>query len=112
MARIRKTEPEVTVSAAAAAPARRKAVTAPRKPRLTATKAPAEIKAAGAIKAMSAAVEFAVEPVVVPAPANDAPANEEIAALAYSYWVARGYQDGSPEQDWLRAEQELLQRAL
>jgi Protein of unknown function (DUF2934) len=35
------------------------------------------------------------------------PAFEEIAQLAYCYWEARGYQDGSPEQDWLRAEHEL-----
>ena len=32
---------------------------------------------------------------------------EQIAHLAYSYWEARGRQGGSPEQDWLRAEQEL-----
>ncbi len=30
-----------------------------------------------------------------------------IAELAYSYWEARGYQGGSPQEDWLRAEQEL-----
>ena len=30
-----------------------------------------------------------------------------IARLAYSYWEARGYTNGSPEEDWLRAEQEL-----
>ena len=36
------------------------------------------------------------------------PGFDEIARLAYSYWEARGYQDGSPEEDWLRAEQELL----
>jgi len=41
----------------------------------------------------------------VPSPA--APAPEQIAHLAYSYWEARGYQGGSPEEDWLRAEQEL-----
>ena len=33
--------------------------------------------------------------------------NEEIAALAYSYWEARGCSGGSPEQDWLQAENEL-----
>ena len=33
--------------------------------------------------------------------------NEAVANLAYSYWVARGCQGGSPEEDWLRAEQEL-----
>jgi hypothetical protein len=32
---------------------------------------------------------------------------EQIAHLAYSYWEARGYRGGSPEEDWLRAEQEL-----
>jgi hypothetical protein len=31
---------------------------------------------------------------------------EEIARLAYSYWEARGRQDGSPEEDWYRAEKE------
>lgn len=35
------------------------------------------------------------------------PTFDEIAQLAYSYWEARGYQGGSPEQDWLHAEQEL-----
>lgn len=35
------------------------------------------------------------------------PTLDEIAQLAYSYWEARGYQGGSSEEDWLRAEQEL-----
>jgi hypothetical protein len=35
---------------------------------------------------------------------------EEIAALAYSYWEARGYQGGSSEEDWLQAERELRER--
>ena len=47
----------------------------------------------------------ASEPTAVPETA--APAAEQIAHLAYSYWEARGYQGGSPEEDWLRAEQEL-----
>jgi len=38
------------------------------------------------------------------------PSHEEIARLAHSYWVARGYANGSPEQDWLRAERELRAR--
>jgi Protein of unknown function (DUF2934). len=32
---------------------------------------------------------------------------EDIARLAYSYWEARGYQGGSEQEDWLRAEREL-----
>jgi hypothetical protein len=32
---------------------------------------------------------------------------DAVARLAYSYWEARGSQSGSPEADWLRAEQEL-----
>ena len=32
---------------------------------------------------------------------------EQVAHLAYSYWKARGYQGGSPEEDWLRAEEQL-----
>jgi hypothetical protein len=45
------------------------------------------------------------------APIADAPSRivhqHEIAELAYSYWVARGYAPGSPEEDWLRAERTL-----
>lgn len=42
-----------------------------------------------------------------PASGNSKPDREEIARLAYSYWEARGCQDGSAEEDWIRAEQEL-----
>jgi hypothetical protein len=38
---------------------------------------------------------------------DNCPFHDDIAALAYSYWVARGFQGGSPERNWLRAEQEL-----
>jgi hypothetical protein len=38
------------------------------------------------------------------------PSHEQIAALAYSYWEARGCQGGSPEADWLRAQEELRGR--
>jgi len=41
-------------------------------------------------------------------PALETPSRDEIARLAYSYWEARGCQGGSPEEDWLRAEQELM----
>jgi hypothetical protein len=36
-----------------------------------------------------------------------APSREEIARLAEKFWAERGRPEGSPEQDWLRAEQEL-----
>jgi len=32
---------------------------------------------------------------------------EAVARLAYSYWEARGFIGGSPEEDWLRAEREI-----
>ena len=32
---------------------------------------------------------------------------EAVARLAYSYWEARGRNGGSPEEDWLRAEEAL-----
>jgi DUF2934 family protein len=35
------------------------------------------------------------------------PEYEAIARLAYAKWEARGYEAGSPEEDWLQAEQEL-----
>jgi hypothetical protein len=34
--------------------------------------------------------------------------HDEIAKLAYQLWVKRGCPDGSPEKDWLRAEEALL----
>ena len=33
---------------------------------------------------------------------------ERIALLAYTYWVQRGCQGGSQEEDWYRAEREIL----
>jgi hypothetical protein len=32
---------------------------------------------------------------------------DAVARLAYSYWEARGFIGGSPEEDWLRAEREI-----
>jgi len=34
---------------------------------------------------------------------------ERVALLAYSYWEMRGCHGGSPEEDWFRAERELLE---
>jgi len=41
-------------------------------------------------------------------PATSVPGDDEIARLAYSFWEARGRSGGSAEEDWYRAQQELL----
>jgi len=35
------------------------------------------------------------------------PEHDKICQLAYEHWMQRGCPDGSPEEDWFRAEQEL-----
>jgi hypothetical protein len=35
----------------------------------------------------------------------------DIAALAYELWQARGCPDGTPQEDWFRAAEELRSRA-
>jgi hypothetical protein len=50
------------------------------------------------------------ESVALTAASEDTIRNE-IALLAYSLWEARGVVGGSPEEDWLRAEQEILARS-
>jgi hypothetical protein len=37
---------------------------------------------------------------------------EAIAEQAYLYWEARGFHGGDPVSDWVRAEEELKQRAM
>ncbi len=37
--------------------------------------------------------------------------HDDIAALAHELWQARGCPDGSPEEDWFRAAEELRSRA-
>ena len=61
-----------------------------------------------AARAVSPALEPEVAAAVAPA---TQPSREAVARLAYAYWEARGYQGGSPEEDWNRAEQELLASA-
>lgn len=72
------------------------------------------------IAAMSTAPKMAVstnetdqraEPVPIPVE-SATPTHEEIAQLAYDYWEARGRPLGSPEQDWFRAEQDILMDRL
>lgn len=56
-------------------------------------------------------VKKAVEPkavaAVAAAGASHHTNHHQIAELAYSYWELRGFQGGSPEDDWYRAEGEL-----
>jgi Protein of unknown function (DUF2934) len=56
--------------------------------------------------AAASAITASIAAVAAPA----ASFHDAVARLAYSYWEARGYQGGSPEVDWLRAEQELRAR--
>lgn len=93
MARKRNSESEIALSPNTVAPARRKAAVA----RKMHTPAASVVDPAAGQPATATAVYQ--------------PSHEDIAALAYSYYVARGYQSGSPEEDWLRAEQELCRAA-
>jgi hypothetical protein len=36
----------------------------------------------------------------------------EIATRAYRLWLARGFHNGSPQEDWLRALREVSQQQL
>ena len=38
--------------------------------------------------------------------------HDEIAALAYQLWQARGCPEGSPEEDWFHAAEQLRSRAF
>jgi len=61
--------------------------------------------AAGATSGGARVME--VGPAVERTSSPSASAHEQIAQLAYSYWQTRGCPDGSPEEDWLRAEADL-----
>lgn len=39
------------------------------------------------------------------------PSHDQIAELARKYWAERGCPEGSPEQDWIRAEKDLMGKA-
>ena len=83
------------------APAKPKAVKTPDGETGSAVKAAP--KAAAKTKVKAAAKAKAVD-----IAASRTPSYAEIAQLAERYWAERGWQDGYAEQDWLRAEQELL----
>ncbi|MSV30572.1 MAG: DUF2934 domain-containing protein [Bryobacterales bacterium] len=37
---------------------------------------------------------------------------DAVARLAYSFWEERGFQGGSPEEDWFRAETLVREKAI
>jgi len=53
---------------------------------------------------------FTEESVTRPVVAQE-PDTSSIAVLAYQLWQARGCPEGSPEVDWLRAEEKLSNRS-
>ena len=67
-------------------------------------KAPAKPREAAGTTSKTVARKQTVAEQVIAA----TPTHEEIALLAQQYWAERGRQDGQAEQDWLRAERELM----
>ena len=45
-----------------------------------------------------------------PSPEEPVSNHEKIALLAYKYWEERGCPGGSPQEDWFRAEREILEQ--
>jgi hypothetical protein len=110
MARKRSPEPTTTVSAegagAAAAPAKKRRIPRP--------KSSAAIQPAPELSAPENAVPeslSALSSAAAPEASFDPAAErEEIEHLAHAYWEARGCPEGTAEEDWLRAEQEVRAR--
>jgi hypothetical protein len=95
MTRKRTSENDLVVSGTgAAAPARRKAAARPRAKRAAEPLETLAPVATGQEDAAALTLTYT-------------PNYDDIAKLAYSYWEARGFQGGCPEEDWLRAETEL-----
>jgi hypothetical protein len=66
-------------------------------------KAPAKARAIAGASKTAAKKQTVAEKVKATTPTH-----AEIARLAQQYWAERGRQDGLAEQDWLRAERELM----
>jgi hypothetical protein len=124
MTRKRNIESEIGVSAtgSSAIPARRKSSS---RSRAKYAPAPAETPVVFEVEASAAPIQPPALQMETPAPevtdgaltqlANAVsgyePTRDEIAVVAFEYWMARGCQGGSAEEDWLRAEQELRRRS-
>ena len=90
---------DVTPEAPAAAEPRKKASTAKPKAAAAATHKHASTPKTSQVVAEAAANET-----------PRVPTHAEIAALAYSYWEARGFQGGSSQDDWFHAERQLTKK--
>jgi len=95
-------EKDIVVSSGATAPAR-----ARRKPSSTASRS----KNTAPVAQEAAPAEATAVLEITTIDQVSEPTHEEIALLAYAIAEARGFHGGSPEEDWLRAEQELRSRA-
>ena len=74
---------------------------------LNETAVPARKAAAPRVKQ---AKHRAVTPVVTEEPQQDV--QESVEKIAYGYWEARGFTDGDPMEDWLRAEAEVRNKTV
>jgi hypothetical protein len=61
--------------------------------------------------AAQAAMQLVEDPETSVSSAEPRFAHEQISLLAYALWQQRGCPEGSPDEDWFRAEQELLARS-
>ena len=73
---------------------------------LTTTQLPAEGHAVPFDSSSETQAQLSSQPETASSNGND-PSHQEIAVLAYSYWLSRGDGEGSEVEDWLRAEREL-----
>jgi hypothetical protein len=76
------------------------------KPAMEATPAPRVMAAAAGANAGASVAEVSGHDAATSASVS----TERIAELAYSYWLSRGCQGGNHQEDWFRAEQELVSR--
>ena len=89
-----------TAAPAKATPAR---AAKPNTPRVTAAKH-SKVVSTESVSMETASIETAA------VQASPEHSEEAVAKIAYSFWESRGYQGGSPLEDWVRAEHEYQQR--
>ena len=99
--------PAKKTEAVADAEKKTKAATKPKVAAAAGTKAAAPKAKAAAKSAAAAGVPAAA---VAMTKGSERPTHEQIAERAYSLFIERGWRHGHHEQDWFRAEQELLTR--